>query len=192
MRHPPARRRMRRRRRRTAARARRAHAHCVRMPGRSPSPAATMGDNLHEQLGVTPPAWMQAGLSQMGSMPADQAIRECTFQVSASNPVPSHTTMKSGNPCHSAARSHTLRVGAAESTGRSGKGSIPAGAARGQLGVAPPPRMHPTEGSIFVTVGTTSFDALIAMVDSEPFARLLQMMGYGTLVVQYGELGSPT
>jgi UDP-N-acetylglucosamine transferase subunit ALG13 len=52
--------------------------------------------------------------------------------------------------------------------------------------------MHPTEGSIFVTVGTTSFDALIAMVDSEPFARLLQMMGYGTLVVQYGELGSPT
>jgi UDP-N-acetylglucosamine transferase subunit ALG13 len=41
--------------------------------------------------------------------------------------------------------------------------------------------------AVFVTVGTTSFDALIATVDSAPFAALLQEKGYSRLVVQYGE-----
>ena len=70
------------------------------------------------------------------------------------------------------------------------KCSMPAGDSGCELGVTRSPLMRDGKGSIFVTVGTTSFDALIAAVDSEPFARLLVDKGYGTLVVQYGELRS--
>ena len=41
-------------------------------------------------------------------------------------------------------------------------------------------------GSIFVTVGTTSFDNLVALIDSQPFAALLQAQGYTALTVQFG------
>ena len=44
--------------------------------------------------------------------------------------------------------------------------------------------------AVFVTVGTTSFEALIEVVDSGPFAALLQEKGYNQLVVQYGERSS--
>jgi UDP-N-acetylglucosamine transferase subunit ALG13 len=49
---------------------------------------------------------------------------------------------------------------------------------------------HDEDGCVFVTVGTTSFDALIAVVDSDPFAQMLVKKGYSTLVVQYGALAA--
>jgi beta-1,4-N-acetylglucosaminyltransferase len=42
-------------------------------------------------------------------------------------------------------------------------------------------------GGVFVTVGTTSFDALVATVDSAPFAALLHEQGFTELTVQYGK-----
>ena len=42
-------------------------------------------------------------------------------------------------------------------------------------------------GGVFVTVGTTSFDALVATVDSAPFAALLHERGFTELTVQYGK-----
>eukprot|EP01046_Picozoa_sp_COSAG06_P068114 COSAG06_NODE_17967_length_911_cov_0.822660_1_plen_58_part_00 len=40
-------------------------------------------------------------------------------------------------------------------------------------------------GGVFVTVGTTSFDTLVATVDSAPFAALLHEQGFTELTVQY-------
>ena len=41
-------------------------------------------------------------------------------------------------------------------------------------------------GSIFLTVGTTFFDDLVGVVDSQPFAQLMQQQGYTALTVQFG------
>jgi beta-1,4-N-acetylglucosaminyltransferase len=38
----------------------------------------------------------------------------------------------------------------------------------------------------FVTVGSTSFDALVQRVLSEPVLHILRLKGYSTVVVQYG------
>lgn len=57
-----------------------------------------------------------------------------------------------------------------------------------------------TRGIVFVTVGTTKFDALIAAVDCASFAQALTAAGYHTLIIQAGSsqdyrphrlLGSP-
>eukprot|EP00040_Diaphanoeca_grandis_P005540 m.33276 g.33276 ORF g.33276 m.33276 type:complete len:171 (+) comp16788_c0_seq1:119-631(+) len=41
-------------------------------------------------------------------------------------------------------------------------------------------------GTVFVTVGTTSFDSLINATGSTEFAEFLKSLGYNELVVQYG------
>lgn len=42
------------------------------------------------------------------------------------------------------------------------------------------------ESMVFVTVGTTRFDSLIAAVDSMEFANALRQCGYDTLIIQAG------
>ena len=49
-----------------------------------------------------------------------------------------------------------------------------------------PPRRLAMPGSIFLTVGTTFFDDLVGVVDSQPFAQLMQQQGYTALTVQFG------
>ena len=44
-----------------------------------------------------------------------------------------------------------------------------------------------SQRGIFITVGTTSFDGLIALVDTRPFADAMCDLGYGRLTVQFGE-----
>lgn len=48
-------------------------------------------------------------------------------------------------------------------------------------------RAHRT---VFVTVGTTKFDALIRAVDRQPFADALVAAGYTRLVMQIGRWAS--
>ena len=50
--------------------------------------------------------------------------------------------------------------------------------------MAPPPPAR--GGTVFVTVGTTRFDALVEAVDSEEVAAALAGKGYARLVVQLG------
>lgn len=40
--------------------------------------------------------------------------------------------------------------------------------------------------SVFVTVGTTSFDALCQSIDNEAFLELTQQLGYGRVLLQIG------
>ena len=40
--------------------------------------------------------------------------------------------------------------------------------------------------SIFVSVGSTHFDALISKIDSKDFIELAKSMGYGTIIAQVG------
>jgi UDP-N-acetylglucosamine transferase subunit ALG13 len=44
-----------------------------------------------------------------------------------------------------------------------------------------------SQRGIFITVGTTSFDGLIALVDTRPFADAMCDLGYDRLTVQFGE-----
>lgn len=46
---------------------------------------------------------------------------------------------------------------------------------------------EPQGGHVFVTVGTTLFDALIQAVDTPAFKRNLLDKGYRDLVIQYGK-----
>lgn len=46
---------------------------------------------------------------------------------------------------------------------------------------------EPQGGYVFVTVGTTLFDALIQAVDTPAFKRVLLDKGYSKLVIQYGK-----
>ncbi|GAQ78100.1 beta-1,4-N-acetylglucosaminyltransferase [Klebsormidium nitens] len=46
---------------------------------------------------------------------------------------------------------------------------------------------EPQGGHVFVTVGTTLFDALIQAVDTPAFKRILLDKGYSNLVIQYGK-----
>lgn len=41
-------------------------------------------------------------------------------------------------------------------------------------------------GLVFVTVGTTSFDALVSVVDSSPCHHALRCVGFTKLIVQKG------
>ena len=49
-----------------------------------------------------------------------------------------------------------------------------------------PPAARAGERTVFVTVGTTKFDALIRAVDSQAFADTLVARGYTRLVMQIG------
>jgi UDP-N-acetylglucosamine transferase subunit ALG13 len=40
---------------------------------------------------------------------------------------------------------------------------------------------------IFVTVGSTHFDELISLIDSEPFILLATQLGYSEIIAQVGK-----
>ncbi|KAG9295690.1 hypothetical protein G9A89_001707 [Geosiphon pyriformis] len=47
--------------------------------------------------------------------------------------------------------------------------------------------LAPLEKTVFITVGSTSFDQLVEVVTSESFTSLLASLGYKRLLIQYGK-----
>lgn len=52
--------------------------------------------------------------------------------------------------------------------------------------------MKNTKRTMFVTVGTTSFDCLISSVSTYAFIEAISALGYSRLVIQYGRGAKPT